>query len=245
MAVLRASLNGGARWCLASSHSTSAGDMGGNAEAGKYARLDLTARFSARPCCRRCARSTCGPRTCRGRRGFRPRCNPQVAARFCARASSRLLFLIPPGLCARWTLCRACGAQKSLGGGGGGGGGGWGGWGGCDSLRRADGGTSGSRNGWCATSAARPSPCPRSAPLAGSEGKMAAVGPGVERIARGGPRACFSRCEAGDPVVGPVRVGAGPQGADRDDRGRRDRYHHRHAAGGQGAQFPAADAWWA
>jgi primosomal protein N' (replication factor Y) len=84
MAVLRASLNE-AQVVLASA--TPSLETWANAEAGKYARLDLTSRFGRRSC-PRWRRSTCGWRTCRRNRGFRRRWSRR-SRRGCRRGNRR------------------------------------------------------------------------------------------------------------------------------------------------------------
>jgi primosomal protein N' (replication factor Y) len=84
MAVLRASLNE-AQVVLASA--TPSLETWANAEAGKYARLDLTARFGE-AVLPEMARSTCGWRTCRRNRGCRRRWSRR-SRRGCGRGNRR------------------------------------------------------------------------------------------------------------------------------------------------------------
>jgi hypothetical protein len=150
-----------------------------------------------------------------------PTLTSEVAARVQA-GEQALLFLNRRGY-APVTLCRACGAQV-----------------GCDHcdarmvehrfLKRL-----------VCHQCGETKPLPEACPVCGVEGKMAAVGPGVERVAEEAVAAFPGREDRG-PVLGPLRVGPRAQGPDRGDRGGRHRHHHRHAAGGEGAQFPAPDA---
>jgi primosomal protein N' (replication factor Y) len=159
MAVLRASLND-AQVVLASA--TPSLETWANAEAGKYARLDLTARFGE-AVLPEMARSTCGWRTCRAQSWLSPTLVAEVAARVQA-GEQALLFLNRRGY-APVTLCRACGAQV-----------------GCDHcdarmvehrfLKRL-----------VCHQCGETKPLPEVCPVCGVEGKMAAVGPGVERVA--------------------------------------------------------------
>ena len=65
--------------------------------------------------------------------------------------------------------------------------------------------------------------------------------PGGGTAGRGGGGPVSGGADRG-AVFGPVRLGARVEGADRGDRGRGRRHHHRHAAGGQGTQLSPADA---
>jgi primosomal protein N' (replication factor Y) len=159
MAVLRASLTD-AQVVLASA--TPSLESWANAEAGKYARLDLTSRFGDAVLPRM---STIDMRTedLPAQSWLSPTLVGQVAATVQA-GEQALLFLNRRGY-APVTLCRACGAQV-----------------GCDDcdarmvehrfLKRLV----------CHQCGAT-KPLPETCPACGVEGKMAAVGPGVERVA--------------------------------------------------------------
>jgi primosomal protein N' (replication factor Y) len=159
MAVLRASLTD-AQVVLASA--TPSLESWANAEAGKYARLDLTSRFGDAVLPRM---STIDMRTedLPAQSWLSPTLVGQVAATVQA-GEQALLFLNRRGY-APVTLCRACGAQV-----------------GCDEcdarmvehrfLKRLV----------CHQCGAT-KPLPETCPACGVEGKMAAVGPGVERVA--------------------------------------------------------------
>jgi primosomal protein N' (replication factor Y) len=159
MAVLRASLND-AQVVLASA--TPSLETWANAEAGKYARLDLTARFGAAVLPELRAIDMRGE-DLPAQSWLSPRLRAEVAARVQAGEQS-LLFLNRRGY-APVTLCRACGAQV-----------------GCDDcdarmvehrfLKRLV----------CHQCGAT-KPLPETCPVCAVEGKMAAVGPGVERVA--------------------------------------------------------------
>ncbi|KPQ13024.1 MAG: primosomal protein N' (replication factor Y) PriA [Rhodobacteraceae bacterium HLUCCO18] len=159
MAVLRASLNG-AQVVLASA--TPSLESWANAEAGKYARLDLTARFGAAVLPEMRAidmRLEDLP----AQSWLSPALTAEVARRVQA-GEQALLFLNRRGY-APVTLCRACGAQL-----------------GCDHcdarmvehrfLKRL-----------VCHQCGETKPLPEVCPVCGVEGKMAAVGPGVERVA--------------------------------------------------------------
>jgi primosomal protein N' (replication factor Y) len=159
MAVLRASLTD-AQVVLASA--TPSLESWANAEAGKYARLDLTSRFGDAVLPRM---STIDMQTedLPAQSWLSPTLVGQVAATVQA-GEQALLFLNRRGY-APVTLCRACGAQV-----------------GCDDcdarmvehrfLKRLV----------CHQCGAT-KPLPETCPACGVEGKMAAVGPGVERVA--------------------------------------------------------------
>jgi hypothetical protein len=101
--------------------------------------------------------------------------------------------------------------------------------------------STGSSSASSATSAARPSPCPRPARSAGWRARWPPSAPAWSAWRRR-PWRPFPRREDRGPVLGPLRLGPRAQGPDRGDRGGRHRHHHRHAAGGEGAQLPAPDA---
>ena len=98
-----------------------------------------------------------------------------------------------------------------------------------------------SSSGWSATNAAPPSRCPTACPACEVEGRMAAVGPGVERLAEEVaarfPEArlavlssdLFGSARALKDQIALIAEGGG-------------RHHHRHADRRQGPQLPAADA---
>ncbi|MFW5642146.1 MAG: primosomal protein N' [Roseicyclus sp.] len=165
MAVLRASLND-AQVVLASA--TPSLETWANAQAGKYARLDLTSRFGQAVLPQMSAidmRTEDLP----AQSWLSPTLVSAVAARVRA-GEQALLFLNRRGY-APVTLCRACGAQV-----------------GCDDcdarmvehrfLRRLV----------CHQCGAT-KPVPETCPACGVEGRMAAVGPGVERVAEEAARA--------------------------------------------------------
>jgi primosomal protein N' (replication factor Y) len=159
MAVLRASLNG-AQVVLASA--TPSLETWVNAEAGKYARLDLTARFGEAVLPRMGAidmRAEDLP----GQAWISPGLQAQVAARL-REGEQSLLFLNRRGY-APVTLCRACGAQV-----------------GCDhcDARMVE---HRFQKRLVCHQCGETKPLPEICPACGAEGKMAAVGPGVERIA--------------------------------------------------------------
>ena len=159
MAVLRASLCE-ARVVLASA--TPSLESWANAEAGKYDRLDLAARYGAAvmPDLRR---STCAPNACRPIAGSRPRCRRLVNARVAA-GEQALLFLNRRGY-APTTLCRACGHQI--------------GCPHCDARMVEHRFQKRLICHQCGESA----PVPTTCPSCGAEDRLAAVGPGVERLA--------------------------------------------------------------
>jgi primosomal protein N' (replication factor Y) len=133
-----------------------------NAEAGKYARLDLTAlRGGGLPEMRAIDMR---PRTCRRGRWMSPTAGAAVQARLQA-GEQALLFLNRRGY-APVTLCRACGQQV-----------------GCDALRRADGRAPVPQAADVPPMRRDETDLPEACPACGAEGKLAAVGPGVERLA--------------------------------------------------------------
>jgi primosomal protein N' (replication factor Y) len=159
MAVLRASLNE-AQVVLASA--TPSLETWANAEAGKYARLDLTSRFGEAVLPEMAAidmRLEDLPAQSWFRRRWTRRGRGAGAG-----GEQALLFLNRRGY-APVTLCRACGAQV-----------------GCDHcdarmvehrfLKRL-----------VCHQCGETKPLPETCPVCGVEGKMAAVGPGVERVA--------------------------------------------------------------
>ncbi len=159
MAVLRASLNE-AQVVLASA--TPSLETWANAAAGKYARLDLTARFgeAVLPAMRAIdMRSEDLP----GQAWISPALQSEVAARL-RKGEQSLLFLNRRGY-APVTLCRACGAQV-----------------GCDhcDARMVE---HRFQKRLVCHQCGETKPLPETCPACGVEGKMAAVGPGVERIA--------------------------------------------------------------
>ncbi|MCU4655096.1 primosomal protein N' [Roseibacterium sp. SDUM158016] len=159
MAVLRASLND-AQVVLASA--TPSLETWANAEAGKYARLDLTTRFgeAVLPAM---AAIDMRLEDLPAQSWLSPTLTSEVAARV-REGEQALLFLNRRGY-APVTLCRACGAQV-----------------GCDHcdarmvehrfLKRL-----------VCHQCGETKPLPEVCPSCGAEGKMAAVGPGVERVA--------------------------------------------------------------
>ncbi|AVO38997.1 primosomal protein N' [Pukyongiella litopenaei] len=166
MAVLRASI-AGARVVLASA--TPCLESWANAEAGKYDRLELTARFGAavlpemRAIDMRAERMQAG---C----WISPALRDAVRLRL-ARGEQALLFLNRRGY-APVTLCRACGQQV--------------GCSQCDArmvehrfLKRL-----------MCHQCGETQPMPETCPSCGAEGRMAPVGPGVERMAEEAA-ACF------------------------------------------------------
>jgi primosomal protein N' (replication factor Y) len=159
MAVLRASLTD-AQVVLASA--TPSLESWANAEAGKYARLDLTARFgeAVMPDMEAIDMRT---EDMPAQSWLSPTLTGEVARRV-QEGEQALLFLNRRGY-APVTLCRACGAQV-----------------GCDHcdarmvehrfLKRL-----------VCHQCGETKPLPETCPVCGVEGKMAAVGPGVERVA--------------------------------------------------------------
>ncbi len=159
MAVLRASLNE-AQVVLASA--TPSLETWANAAAGKYARLDLTARFSEAvlPQMRAIDMRV---EDLPGQAWISPTLHSEVAARL-RKGEQSLLFLNRRGY-APVTLCRACGAQV-----------------GCDhcDARMVE---HRFQKRLVCHQCGETKPLPEVCPACGVEGKMAAVGPGVERIA--------------------------------------------------------------
>jgi primosomal protein N' (replication factor Y) (superfamily II helicase) len=159
MAVLRASLNG-AQVVLASA--TPALESWANADAGKYARLDLTARFGAAVLPQMRAidmRAEDLP----GGRWVSPTLQAEVRARL-DRGEQALLFLNRRGY-APVTLCRACGVQV-----------------GCDhcDARMVE---HRFQKRLVCHQCGETKPLLDTCPACAVTGKMAAIGPGVERIA--------------------------------------------------------------
>jgi primosomal protein N' (replication factor Y) len=159
MAVLRASIQG----CpVVLSSATPSLETWANVEAGKYARLDLPARFGVAELPVMTAIDM-RAETLPGDRWISAPLARAVEARL-ARQEQALLFLNRRGY-APVTLCRACGAQV-----------------GCDHcdarmvehrfLKRL-----------VCHQCGETKPVPTACPACGVEGKMAAVGPGVERLA--------------------------------------------------------------
>ncbi len=159
MAVLRASLNQ-AQVVLASA--TPSLESWANAQAGKYARLDLTARFGASvlPQMRAIDMRT---EDLPAQAWISPSLQAAVAACL-GRGEQALLFLNRRGY-APVTLCRACGAQV-----------------GCDhcDARMVE---HRFQKRLICHQCGDTKPLPETCPACGVAGKMAAIGPGVERIA--------------------------------------------------------------
>ena len=159
MAVLRASLTG-AQVVLASA--TPSLESWANAEAGKYARLELSARFGAAvlPQMRAIDMRT---EDLPGQAWISPSLQAEVAARL-GRGEQALLFLNRRGY-APVTLCRACGVQV-----------------GCDhcDARMVE---HRFQKRLVCHQCGETKPLPETCPACGVTGKMAAIGPGVERIA--------------------------------------------------------------
>ncbi|MFP4326855.1 MAG: primosomal protein N' [Paracoccaceae bacterium] len=159
MAVLRAAICG-ARVVLASA--TPSLESWANAEAGKYERIDLTSRFGAAVMPRLAAIDMRAEDLPSGR-WVSPSLQAAVAARIAA-GEQALLFLNRRGY-APVTLCRACGHQV-----------------GCDHcdarmvehrfLKRL-----------VCHQCGETRPMPEACPDCGAEGRLAPVGPGVERLA--------------------------------------------------------------
>ncbi|MBF9046182.1 primosomal protein N' [Rhodobacterales bacterium LSUCC0031] len=159
MAVLRASLNS-AQVVLASA--TPSLETWANAQAGKYGRLDLRARFGAAvlPDMRAIdMRAEDLP----GQAWISPTLQAEVRGRL-ARGEQALLFLNRRGY-APVTLCRACGVQV-----------------GCDhcDARMVE---HRFQKRLVCHQCGETKPLPETCPACGVTGKMAAIGPGVERIA--------------------------------------------------------------
>ncbi|WP_297771070.1 primosomal protein N' [uncultured Roseovarius sp.] len=159
MAVLRASLCG-ARVVLASA--TPSLESWANAEAGKYQRLDLDARFGA-AMMPELAAIDMRAETLPASRWISPTLQAAVNARVAA-GEQALLFLNRRGY-APTTICRACGHQI--------------GCEQCDARMVEHRFQKRLICHQCGESAALPEACPS----CGVEGKLAAVGPGVERLA--------------------------------------------------------------
>ena len=159
MAVLRAAIvrvPGGAG--LGDAVAGKLGERGG----GEVSAAGPGVAGSGRRNCRRCGRSTCGRSGCRGTGGFPrpwpPRCDAVVA-----RGEQALLFLNRRGF-APVTLCRACGHQV-----------------GCDHCDARMVEHRFQKRLVCHQCGAT-KPVPLACPACGVEGRMAAVGPGVERL---------------------------------------------------------------
>ena len=166
MTVLRASLNS-AQVVLASA--TPSLESWANAEAGKYTRLDLTARFGAAVLPQMRAidmRAEDLP----GQAWISPTLQVEVRARL-ERGEQALLFLNRRGY-APVTLCRACGVQV-----------------GCDhcDARMVE---HRFQKRLVCHQCGETKPLPETCPACGVTGKMAAIGPGVERIAEEAARVC-------------------------------------------------------
>lgn len=159
MAVLRASLND-AQVVLASA--TPSLETWANAQAGKYARLDLTARFGT-AVLPQMAAIDMRLEDLPSQSWLSPTLTSEVAARVQA-GEQALLFLNRRGY-APVTLCRACGAQV-----------------GCDhcDARMVE---HRFQKRLVCHQCGETKPLPEVCPVCGAEGKMAAVGPGVERVA--------------------------------------------------------------
>jgi primosomal protein N' (replication factor Y) len=159
MAVLRASLND-AQVVLASA--TPSLETWANAQAGKYARLDLSARFGTAvlPQMRAIDMRV---EDLPGQAWISPSLQREVAGRL-QKGEQSLLFLNRRGY-APVTLCRACGAQV-----------------GCDhcDARMVE---HRFQKRLVCHQCGETKPLPETCPSCGVAGKMAAVGPGVERIA--------------------------------------------------------------
>ncbi|GAA5065384.1 primosomal protein N' [Roseibacterium beibuensis] len=165
MAVLRASLND-AQVVLASA--TPSLESWANAEAGKYARLDLTARFGE-AVLPEMAAIDMRTQDLPAQSWLSPRLTGEVAKRI-QNGEQALLFLNRRGY-APVTLCRACGAQV-----------------GCDhcDARMVE---HRFQKRLVCHQCGETKPLPEVCPSCGVEGKMAAVGPGVERVAEEAARA--------------------------------------------------------
>jgi primosomal protein N' (replication factor Y) (superfamily II helicase) len=159
MAVLRASLND-AQVVLASA--TPSLETWANAQAGKYGRLDLTARFGT-AVLPQMAAIDMRMEDLPAQSWLSPTLQSEVAARVQA-GEQALLFLNRRGY-APVTLCRACGAQV-----------------GCDhcDARMVE---HRFQKRLVCHQCGETKPLPEVCPVCGVEGKMAAVGPGVERVA--------------------------------------------------------------
>ncbi|AHM04292.1 Helicase PriA essential for oriC/DnaA-independent DNA replication [Roseibacterium elongatum DSM 19469] len=165
MAVLRASLND-AQVVLASA--TPSLESWANAEAGKYARLDLTSRFGE-AVLPEMAAIDMRMQDLPAQSWLSPTLVSEVAKRI-QNGEQALLFLNRRGY-APVTLCRACGAQV-----------------GCDhcDARMVE---HRFQKRLVCHQCGETKPLPTACPSCGVEGKMAAVGPGVERVAEEAARA--------------------------------------------------------
>ena len=159
MAVLRAAL-GGARVVLASA--TPSLESWANAEAGKYDRLDLSARFGTAALPEMRAIDLRGEAVPAGR-WVSPALRKAVQARLAA-GEQAMLFLNRRGY-APVTVCRACGHQI--------------GCVQCDARMVEH----RFQNRLVCHQCGESAPIPAACPACGVEGRLAAVGPGVERLA--------------------------------------------------------------
>ena len=159
MAVLRAAIAG---FPVVLSSATPALESWANAAAGKYARLDLTARYGEAVLPEMRALDMRGEKLTVGRWISEPLAG-QVAARV-VRGEQALLFLNRRGY-APVTLCRACGHQV-----------------GCDDCDARMVEHRFQKRLVCHQCGAT-KPVPHACPVCAVEGRMAAVGPGVERLA--------------------------------------------------------------
>ena len=159
MAVLRASIEG-APVVLASA--TPSLESWVNAQAGKYARIDLRARYGSAELPEMGTIDLRAQETERGR-WISPRLAAEVAARR-ERGEQSLLFLNRRGY-APITACRACGQQI-----------------GCEDCdaRMVE---HRFQNRLVCHQCGATKPIPTACPSCGTEGKMTAIGPGVERLA--------------------------------------------------------------
>lgn len=216
MAVLRASLTD-AQVVLASA--TSCLETWVNAESGKYARIDLSARFgpAEMPDLRTLDMRT---EVLEPNRWISPTLASQVQARIDAGEQSS--WSHRRGY-APVTICRACGHQI-----------------GCDhcDARMVE---TGSSNGLSAISAARRNRCRTSALIAMFQDVLRRSGRALSVSAKRSLSAFLRLVLL--VVVGSFWLGSGAQGEDLGDCSRRCGHHHRHAVGCKG-QLPAADAGW-
>ncbi|MDP2087293.1 MAG: primosomal protein N' [Gemmobacter sp.] len=159
MAVLRASVEG-ARVVLASA--TPSLETWVNAQAGRYARADLTSRFGPQDLPEMRALDLRGA-SLRSDRWISPELAQAVSARLAAGEQS-LLFLNRRGF-APVTICRACGNQI-----------------GCDQCDARMVEHRFQKRLVCHQCGAN-RPIPTACPACGVEGRLAAIGPGVERMA--------------------------------------------------------------
>ncbi len=217
MAVLRASINQ-AQVVLASA--TPSLESWANAEAGKYGRLDLTARYGAAVMPKMAAIDMRDEDLASGR-WISPTLEAGIRDRI-EKGEQSLIFLNRRGY-APVTLCRACGNQI-----------------GCDHcdarmvehrfLKRL-----------MCHQCGETKPMPETCPSCGVAGRLAAVGPGVERMAE---EAAMLFGQARIAVLSSDLFGSARALKEQIEaiaRGR-CRYHHRHPAGRQGAQLSASDA---